>query len=589
MIDNLASLSKARLIISSAISLLSGFFGAEFFTGTFNGFICMTASVFLFLLLSRVDFKSRRLCSVSFIFAAVFSAVMVAGRKIIVETKDFRAFSPIDALYLLVLFLAFSIISYYLFAFLSKADFMLNVGANRKSLWKVWLISFGVVFVCWLIMYLMYFPGASTVDSLAVIKQSAGISKAWSNWHPVIYTAIAKVIIDIGSAIGGLTFGVGLFTFIQMTFVAAVVSYSAAWLYRRGARLLWVITVTLFFALTPVFGALSITLWKDIPFAAVALVFSLYLLDIIESNGEKLRSIPGIAKYILLAFFTSTLRHNGFYVVVLITLILIIWAIVKHRKQSVRFIAVALAAVILVPVANNLFYLAGVQKAPLSESLSVPAQQMARTFLYSEKLTDEQSAEMEKFFDTEKLKAYDPFLADPAKNSINQEHFSENSVDFLKLWAGMLPGNFAEYVRAYLMLTYGYWHPGEKTAIIDPMANSLSEIDIEKTNYIEKLTGLSLSDFDIEFFDFISIGTMIWIMLFLACLLIIKKQYVRLWVFLPVLGVWLTQLLATPLYCGFRYILLLPLMLPVLIYAALEKPNGEMKSTALQDNPTGER
>lgn len=586
--------STASFIVRGALGLIIGVLVTRFFLLTKSGLMALNMPVALIVALVfywlsgnalklnqdtslRKTVGGKPLHIVSTVFSLIFSIVLVFGGRVDLEAGEFYLVTKVDLLTIpfLALFI-FALIECVL-VLLAKRDLKLTTVQQRLKWWQVWIISGVIMLIPWLLIYLSYYPAASSSDSYDIVRQMIGETPI-SNWHPIIYTLIAKQVILFGRSVGSLATGVGLFILIQVIFVAVALSYAVAWMHRRGAKRLWVVVATCYFALTPVFGALAITLWKDIPFAAVGLLYSLFLLDIIEQGGKPLKTPYGIIKYLLLAFFTSTLRHNGFYVVVIITIILAMVAIAKLRRKSIRYIAVLLVAVAVVPIMNNIFYASGVRKAPASEALSVPTQQMVRTLTHGGVVSSAQMEAAEKFFDFDQFSEFNSFVADPAKNSIRQENMADNTGEYLKLWLQMMPKNFGEYVKGYLLLTYGYWYPGVKEPIIAPSANMLELVGVEKTDFIERATGISFRSRSVDLYDFLSIGTMVWIMIFLIALLIVKRQPRRLILILPSLGIWLTQLLATPLYCGFRYVLILAYALPFMVYIALEKPANKRVS-----------
>lgn len=239
-----------------------------------------------------------------------------------------------------------------------------------------------------------------------------------------------------------------------------------------------------YFALSPVFAVMSLTMWQDVPFAALLLLYTLHLYDIIESRGEKPYYDKDTVQYILQGWLTVPMRHNGYYIIVLTALVLLFY----YRKRVVRALPALLCSAVLVPVIQQIYDGMVVENTTFSESLSVPIQQIVRTVEYDRKLTAEQQEAVERFFDTEKMKEYSPFINVPAKNIVKQAYITENTEAFLGLWASMLLPNFKEYCRAYTMLTYGYWNPMPTYWIVMPEANSAEDLGVEKINILEKMT-----------------------------------------------------------------------------------------------------
>ena len=573
---------KNPLLFSAqvALSLSVGLIAAYFFTGRWNViWVLLLAGTVLWCSDKILVSRERRAVVLSAVFGAAMAAAAVVGRKIQVETKDFLALRSSDFLFLLGLFVLFTVVLAVLLPLLVQWSEKIGVKRTfRFSPRKAGLLAFLVVFVCWLISFLVYYPGSLSIDSFYTLRQAMGITPL-TDYHPVVYTLLIRLFVKLGMLVGGPTVGVAVFSLAQMFFCAFTVGYGTAWLCRRRPHPAVPVIAVLWFALSPMFADFSFTLWKDVPFAAAVLLYTLYTWDVVESRGEKLQSFKGAAGYVLVSFLMGIFRHNGYYVLILSTVVLL----VCFRKKLRRTLPALLCGALLVPLVLNAFYACGVKKGPFSESLSIPVQQIARTVKLNGTITPEQQESLERLFDVEKLQGYDPFLADPAKNSLNREYLNAHKGEFFRLWFSLLPGNFGEYCRAYLMQTYGYWNWEPKTIPVGGIANAARELGVTKVNWLFQWTGVDLSGFLQQTMDFPSTGTIVWILLAGALLLLYRKNYRTLLAYLPAAGVWLTILVATPLYCSMRYVLALPYVLPFLLFLSLF---GESGASSFKEEPS---
>lgn len=551
----------ARTVLSLATALAV----ALFFTGHWHIVLVLFLSGGLFWGLGRCwRQEGKREKIIAALFSVLLSAAAVIGDKIQVEAKNFLAFHKSDIVYFLFLFVFFWVASCLVFSLAMRLDERIPLAKNPLTSKQTGILAFCIVFFFWLLCFLVYYPGSLSLDSFYTLRQARGITNL-TDYHPVLYTLLIRLFVNIGMLFGGITEGVAVFSLAQMAYCAFCVAYGVVWINRRKPHPAIPVFATLWFALSPVFADFSFTLWKDVPFAAATLTYTLYLWDVVESRGEKLQSISGSVKYVLLAFAMGIFRHNGYYVLVLTTIVLLICL----RKKLRKTLPALLCGIILVPLVLNIFYACGVKKGPFSESLSIPVQQIARTVKMDGNITREQQESLSRLFDLEKLEGYDPFLADPAKNSINRDYLNENKGEFFKLWFSLLSSNFPEYCRAYAMQTYGYWNWEPKTIPVGGAANAAKELGVEKINWVEKATGLDFSFFLQDVMEFPSTGTIVWVMLGCIGLILYKRRYRLLLAFLPAVGVWLTILVATPLYCSMRYILAVPFLLPFLLFLAL--------------------
>ena len=511
--------------------------------------------------------QKRRIAAVSCVFSFLFSCALFFGTKIDIQTGECFAFSKFDFLFLPALFFVVFPCAFLLLQYLSGSAGLPSLSSDlsdKMGLHRFALGAAGLIFLCYLFTYLCYFPSISTYDSWVVLAQASGITPL-NDWHPFIYTLLIRVF--TGHSLWSLQTGIAVFTFVQMLFMALSAGYTVLWLLKKRAHPVFTVFAVLYYALPPLFAAFSMSLWKDVPFAASVLLYSLCLCDLMESKGKTLHTFSGILRYILLTFFTGILRHNGFYIVLVISILLLVYFIVKQKRGSLRILPTILIAVALAPIVNQTAYALGVEKGPASEAMSIPAQQIARVYVNGGNITEEQLEELTRYFDLDMLREYDPFLADPAKNSMDKEYFNANKGGFIKLWLSLMGNNLEEYVHAYLLQTHGYWNPGDKPeTIIFPTANELTEMGIEKYDLLGRGAVIQFWESTTQPYEFISIGTLVWVMLLCAAVLLIRKQYDRLITLLPVLGVWGTTMIAAPSSSSYRYMYALLLTLPLIIF-----------------------
>lgn len=102
--------------------------------------------------------------------------------------------------------------------------------------------AFAAIWGRWFFFYLLYYPGCTSVDSNDILKMVLGLPfeadhfrcDTWNNHHPVAYTALVSLFVNLGASIGGLSFGVGLFSLLQMTVLACCAAYGACWMRKRS-------------------------------------------------------------------------------------------------------------------------------------------------------------------------------------------------------------------------------------------------------------------------------------------------------------------------------------------------------------------
>lgn len=95
------------------------------------------------------------------------------------------------------------------------------------------------------------------------------------------------------------------------------------------------------------------------------------------------------------------------------------------------------------------------------ESLTVPIQQLARTWNYSPELFLEEDQEtLFEILPEESLQLYQPKLSDLVKAGFVTESFQNDPGKYLKLWLKIGIKAPATYLNAWLLTSYGFWYPG---------------------------------------------------------------------------------------------------------------------------------
>ena len=245
----------------------------------------------------------------------------------------------------------------------------------------------------------------------------------------------------------------------------------------------------------------------------------------------------------------------------------------KNRKIVALFniIVIVLYFIIKGPI----FDYFQVQKTTSTEAYSIPLQQIARVVSNDADINDADYKKLDKFIDVDRIKEeYDPVISDPVKRLVNNEYLTNNKGEFFKLWFNLLIDNPRIYFEAYFCQTLGYWYPdviywataGESESIFDDDVYS-EPIFKEQLSLLDHLTSrkIPLSNF------VWSLGLMFILFVFSAFLLIYKKKYKYLLPYFPLLCLWLSLMVATPVFSELRYIYGMFVCLPLFIFVPFIK------------------
>ena len=164
---------------------------------------------------------------------------------------------------------------------------------------------------------------------------------------------------------------------------------------------------------------------------------------------------------------------------------------------------------------------------------------------------------------------YYPLISDSVKWSMDEDYFTENKGDFIKLWIKLFFKYPKEYVESFISNSYGYYYPEAREDIVSTTIydNGLGLIQQPKysSNIIDKLVETTkMRNIPVVDILLFSIGTTFWIIIVCLGYVIYSKNYKMILVYIPIIVLWLT-LIASPVYCEFRYAYPLFTTLPILI------------------------
>lgn len=397
------------------------------------------------------------------------------------------------------------------------------------------------------------YPGVLTTDSLTTLQQLLG-DEAYNNMMPFWHTMTVKVFVELGLLIfGDINAAVALFHCAQILFLAACFGYAVKTMYEIGLPRWALAAVFLLFAVQPYNIAYSVTLWKDIPFAGAVLLFITALYRILKSVGSR-----NYGPLVLGAAGMSLWRTNGLLAFGITFLVLA----VLLRKSQPRLLKVMLGVLVACWFLMYPFLtLLGIGQTHFVEVLSIPLQQIARVITQGRTLTPEQTDLLGQILILDRVaQVYDPLTVDPIKYEAfqygNQEYFLNHLWEYGKLYLQLGLTYPADYLKAWIDETKGYWnggyffwiytqgiHENVYGLVASYGSNPVASLYAALFRYVEKLEILQ---------PFTSIGLQVWAIV--SCTLVNalkKRRELLLGIPLVVLaaGLWI----GTPVYAEFRY------------------------------------
>ena len=202
--------------------------------------------------------------------------------------------------------------------------------------------------------------------------------------------------------------------------------------------------------------------------------------------------------------------------------------IVFYKKRTILLSIFVGVEVICYFVITSVVYDKHKITTPFKESIAIPLQQIARTVSYSGDIDEESREYLESILPLSEWKSlYRPMCVDILKTSSKYKAsvIDEDKGKFFSTWGKIMISNLPEYIKAYLMETYGFWGIETKNeyGFVDTyIANN--KLEIERSDYIKEWFGKSLEEVFYTKVDFLGSGTLFWIMAFSIVLLIQRKR-----------------------------------------------------------------
>ena len=532
----------------------------------FNFFII----VLYFFILWFYNYKikcSKKIKKFSFILSVIISLFLSLGNVVSnnLNLWNIGFLNAKNIFYIVFMFLGFLPFIYKIFCILFVKLDKLNIESENNTLSKKEIvIMFFVIFIAWLPFFLRYFPAAMTPDSFYVVHNAN--EKILSDHHTFGFTWFFAAFFYLGKlCFKSLNNCIAVYTIFQMLFIDAIFVFGLNYLSKQRINKKVIYCLSAFIALNPLFSHYSITLWRDILFGMLFVVLTLKLHEYVYSNYTlNYKSIFVFSiSLILMLFF----RNNGIYVFIFMTPF-IVFIGNKHRIKKVVYCVLIIAIYFIVK--NPVFEHFNVQKGIKSESYSIPIQQISRVVAGGYKIDDTTYDFLKELYDIDIVKTdYVPTISDNMKRTINVEYLEKNKSDFYKTYLNLFKKYPGIYFEAYFTQTLGYWYPDIDRWATAGSGVSFLDDEVKVTPLVNKkisrVIDISLTR-KIPFIPIIwSIGLNFFVLVFITGYSIYKNGTKVLLYYSPLYGVWLTLMIASPVYCEHRYIFSLFTVLPFLL------------------------
>ena len=505
----------------------------------------------LFIILLYKNNKNLKCDNTTNIFSLIFSLFFTFGN--LKGIQNYETYNLPVIIYYIVSFIGYYYLIKNILLFIYEKTKNINITDNKKkeiSKRKFILITTIIGFILYIPYLLNYFPGITSYDTYSQLDQILGNSP-YSNHHPIMHTLIIKVFFDIGYTIfKSKSIGMLFFTIFQMLFVSFTFSNVLYICYKNKVNKIILILLFIFYFLVPYNSIYSITAYKDVLFSCIVLLFILFLYN---NKDEELTIIKKI-ELILLTIFVCLLRTNGILVVILLLLILFIKYFNKYKNFIICISIGLLFSFIFKFTLNSL----NIDEPSFEESLSIPLQNIAYVIKYNGNINENEYKELNKIMDVSKVnELYDVDYVDPIKNMVkdyNKGYIEKNKFKFIKLWMSIGLKNINMYIKSYVYQTSGYWYHNYGVNTFATFDN-YDNLGIVHKSYnisiVSKFLNLLIYLNRIVQHCLWSNALSIYIIIYSLYYTFRKKEY-NIYIY-PVIFIWLTLLIATPVGYEFRY------------------------------------
>ncbi len=562
------------------VQLIFIFFWAEFLLDTysyFSPYLCcaLLSTVCACLRYGRSDRWKKSEIVILSVASLLFSiAVTLANYALYLPMAENRF--RIVTVFLGGIFVAWNILAYF-----ARADLFHPKEHRVCKTWKpltVFFVSFAVIAAIDLIyLFFSVYPGTLTTDSLTQIDQI--VNGYTSNHHPFWHSVVISLFYNTGLSLFGTSVaGVALYSVASALFMAACFAYALSTLYRAGASKAVLLLCGAGYALLPYHIAYSVTMWKDVVFGGAVLLFVVTLYRGLKKIGRPVLNLIGL---FFCGVAVGVWRSNGWLALVAFAVCLVLYCVIYKQKLIATVLVVCGAVVISWFMKGPVLSMMNVSQPDLVESLSIPVQQVARVISEGYALTDEEYDLLSQVVDVEEIpEIYQFYISDPVKNEIrskNQQYLIEHKFEYLKLWINLGLKYPGEYVKAWVDQTRGYFNGGYRYWIYSQGINDPNDFSLSTQVQPNRVQDWFQDYFD-EFYDLEilqplhSVGLHVWIVFGAFVVCVIKKRPEMLLCIVPLMIVG-TLLVATPVYCEFRYAYSIFTSLPFLAVVCLSAQN----------------
>ena len=513
---------------------------------------------------------NRKIKIFSFILSIILGIILSVGNIVnkYIYDMPFNIFDLNKIIYTILMIIGFTPFLYKLFTFLiPRTKKTLKLQKKQQMSKKEFIITMSIIFFGNFLYFIRFFPAIMSPDSYYVIHYANNF--ILSDFHTFGHTWFFGIFFHLGKMLfNNLNSAVAFSTVVQMICISILFSIVIKYLYNKGLSKKICFLIAFIYGFTPLFGHYSVTLWRDVMFgtAFASLFVSLYEIVTKQKNNKW-----NLALFIISVLIIMFFRNNGIYIFIFTVPFIIIF--LKEKRKTMSIVCTSLLIFYFV-IKGPVFNYFNVEKSKTAEAYSIPLQQMARVVALDYDINETDKKFLKELWEYDKVATnYKNITSDPIKSITNNEVLKSNKKDFVKTYLSLLTKYPRVYIEAYIMETIGYWYPdiiywatgGESKGIFDE--EKVYNVPLTPSWYnqiIDYTTSRSLPLSNILW----SVG-LAFIFLLISSFVTAFYNKKILLCYVPLFGLWLSIMAATPVFCELRYVYGLFTCIPLLILIPL--------------------
>ena len=322
-----------------------------------------------------------------------------------------------------------------------------------------------IIFLCWLPILLILYPGTFSNDTYGQLAQFSAFK--FSDHHPIFDTLImGTMIYPLAKLTSNWHLVMFIYVIIQAIITCLVFAYSLV--YAQNKLKINKVFIYIFlgvYALLPIFPMCVQQINKDTIFSWIYVLFFISFIEIIRTNGENLKNKKNFILLIIISILACLTKKVGIYIILLSYLSLLFTKIKNKKKIIYNMLICFIIMFGILPISFKVF---NIEKGESQEKYSLLFQQSARYIKYND-IKKSEKIILEKILgkDLKEIKKlYNPIFADSIKDnivSIGKRDF----LNYLVVWFNQGIRHPEIYIDATNCMLSGWLHFKEYKPLVN--------------------------------------------------------------------------------------------------------------------------